>query len=201
MALLTSELTRIKAELGFPLLSNSAEPYVGIVAYFEQVVAPYMLAGAATTSSTTVTAASTPTPVTLSLASATGVTSGDRLVVDVDDRQEAATIQSLSGTDAVVLLTKAHTGTYPVTVEGGETIVRETLRRIADVKTELEENYGAGALKAVDEIEFYNAKGETYFGTLGENLKFWRSELARYLGIGDMWNGTSGSAPSTLAVY
>lgn len=201
MALLTSEITRIKAELGYPLLSSSAEPFVGIVAIFEQVIQPYLLAGATTTSSTTVVAASSPTPVTLTLASVTGVTTGGRLVVDVDARQETATIQSLSGSTVVVMLQKAHTGTYPVTVEGGESIIRETLGAIADVKRKLAANYGAGALKRVDEIEFYQAgTEETYFGILGKNLTFWRNELAGLLGVENAWARRS-SATSTLSVY
>ena len=65
MALLTSEITRIKAELGYPLLSNSAEPFVGIVAIFEQVIQPYTLAGAATTSATGESSASPSNTATL----------------------------------------------------------------------------------------------------------------------------------------
>lgn len=201
MALLTSEIQRIKFELGYALLSNSAAPWVDTVSIFEQVIQPYLQAGATTTSSTTVSASSAPTPVTLVLASADGVASGDRLVVDVDIRQEIATIQSLTGTSAVVLLQKAHTGTYPVTVEGGESLVREVLGRIADVKLKLSANYGAGALKKVDEVEWYQAgKGATYFGVLGENLRFWRNELASMLGIANAWESKRAAA-QRLSVY
>lgn len=200
MALLTSEISRIKAELGFPVLSSSAEPFIGIVAMFEQVIQVYALAGASTTSSTAVTAATVPTAVAITLASATDVTVGDVLVVDVDSLQERATIQDLTGAVATVLLKKAHSGTYPVTVEGGESIIRETLQRIADVKEKLASNYGAGALKQVDEVSFYAANGETYFGTLGKNLAFWRNELAGILGVPNMWDSKQG-ASTQLAVY
>lgn len=201
MALATSEISRIKAELGYNLLSSTALPYVDVAAIFETAIQNNVQAGASTTSSTTVAAASGPTPVTLSIASATGFAAHERVVVDVDSRQESATVQALSGTDITLLLEKAHTGTYRVEVEGGETIVRETLAKLASVKEELGENYGAGALKAVDEIQFYQAKdGETYFGILGRNLAFWRGELASQIGIPDLWSRKR-SAGSEVTVY
>ena len=57
MALLTSELMRIRAELGYNALGVGAEPYVGITAVFDQIVKVYLNAGATTTSATAVTAA------------------------------------------------------------------------------------------------------------------------------------------------
>jgi len=62
MALLASELIRLKAELGFNVLSVGAEPYISIVALFDQVIAPFMTAGVVTTSTTSVTAQGSPTP-------------------------------------------------------------------------------------------------------------------------------------------
>lgn len=188
MALSDAEIAKCKSELGYNVLDVGAEPYISIVALFEQVIQDNVLTGATTTSSTAVTASATPTPSTITVASATGIAQGNVLVVDVDSRQEKATVQSLSGSDITLLLSKAHTGTYPVAVESGETLVRETLRKIADVKTALSENYGAGALKKVDEIEFFAAGGKTYFGTLGENLRFWRNELAAQLGVRNLWD-------------
>lgn len=200
MALLASEIARIKYELGFNLLTVGATPFIDVVAIFEQVIQPYLGAGAATTSSTAVTAADTPTPVTLTLASASGIATGCRLVIDVDDRQEIATLQNLSGSNATVLLSKTHTGTYPVTVEGGETIVRELLKNIAAVKSELASTFGYGALKKVDEIEFYQSGSSTLFGKLGEQLAFWRGELAAALGLQGMWSRRSGCG-GAIAMY
>lgn len=180
MALLDSELARIKAELGFNLL-GIAQPYFDVVSIFEGVIQPYLEAGAATTATQTVTAATTPTPVALTLASATGFAAGDRVVVDVDARQEWATVQSLLGSIITVALSNAHTGTFPVTVEGGEAIVREILVKIRNVKTRMGETFGAGALKKVDEVEFFGS-GKSFFGGLGSELQFWRTELAAVLG-------------------
>lgn len=200
MALTESELTRIRHELGYNLLTTGAEPWIGVHAVFSQVIQPYLRAGAATTSATAVTAASTPTPVTLTLADATGFAAGVRVVVDVDSRQEIATVQSLTGSTITLLLTKVHSGTYPVTVEGGESIVREILGHIAAVKTELGSTFGYGALKRVDEIEFYESGEQTLFGKLGDQLRYWRSELASALGISSMWDRQR-AAGATLAVY
>lgn len=199
MAFLDSEIRRIRHELGFNTLAVGAEPYVSVTLLFEQVVQANTLAGAATTSTTSVTAASAPTPVTLTLASATGFQAGQRVVVDVDANREVATVRSISGATAVLLLQKAHTGTYPVEVESGETITRETLARIDSVKSELAGTFGYGALKKVDEIEFYDTSS-SLFGTLGDQLMYWRDELASTLGVPNMWRGRQ-SAGASLSLY
>lgn len=200
MALLDAEIARIKAELGYSLLTIGAIPYIGITQVFEQVIQANVLAGAATTSSTSVSAQSSPTPVTITLASATGFAVGCRVVVDVDDRQETATAQSLSSTSLTLQLSKTHSGTYPVTVEGGESIVREILNRIRAVKSNMATSFGAGALRKVDEIEFYNSGGASQFGSLGDELSYWRDELAAALGIESMWARRRAGA-QRLAVY
>lgn len=199
MAILDSELVRIKAELGFNVLNIGAEPYIGIAAVFSQVIQPNLSGGAATTSSTSVTAATSPTPVTLTLASGTGFAAGVRVVVDVDDRQETATAQNLSGVSLTLMLSKAHSGTYPVTVEGGESIVRDILARIRTVRTSMATSLGAGAIRKVDELEFYNSNG-SQFGALGSELMYWRDELAAALGIESMWARRRAGA-QRLSVY
>lgn len=199
MALLDSEVWRIRYELGYPVLTVDAQPYVGYVSLFDQIIQPYLSAGASTTSTTAVVAASSPTPVTLTLASATGFAVGARVVVDVDSRQEVATAQNLSGTSLTLLLSLAHTGTYPVTVEAGESIVRELLRRITDVKVEMGATFGEGSLKKVDEVEFYQASGNV-FGQLGDQLMYWREELAAALGVESLW-GRKAAGAQRFAVY
>lgn len=198
MALLDSEVARIKAELGYSLLPIQT-PYMGTTAIFEQVIQVWLDGGASTTSSTTVEAASAPTPVTLTLASGTGFESGARVVVDVDERQETVTAQNFSGVSLAVQLQKAHSGTYPVTVEGGESIVREILRNIATVKRGIAESMGEGAVKRVDELEFYNS-GSSTAGSLESQLTYWRNELAAALGVPNMW-ARAASGAQRLAVY
>ena len=77
--------------------------------------------------------------------------------------------------------------------DGGTTNIR-------NVKAKMAQAFGAGSLKAVDEVQFYDTKGQTLFGVLGEQLKFWRDELASVLGIASMWRRNSGGG-SRLAVY
>lgn len=203
MALLTSEVYRIKAELGHNVLSVSAEPYIGVAAIFDAVISAYMTAGASTTSATAVTAASTPTAVTLTLTSATGFTSGDRVFIDVDDLQESATIRSLSGTSMGVILRLGHSDTYPVVVDGGEGVIRELLKNIRAVKSELGDTFGTGAVRKVDEIEFWQAGQSTAFGNLSDQLRYYRRELSQVLCNGqalNMWE-RSRAASQRLAVY
>jgi hypothetical protein len=198
MSLLDSEIARIKAELGFNLMTNGAHPWVEVVSIFEQVIQPYVGAGAATTSATAVTAAGL---ITLVLASATGFTAGDAVSVDVGINQERSIIQSVSGSSIVAQLAKTHSGTYPVTVEGGESIIREILLRIAEVKTEMSESEGAGTLKQVDEMQWYQAGlNITGFTAIGEKLVFWRNELASVLGLESMWDRKLQGA-QTMSVY
>jgi hypothetical protein len=197
--LLDSEIARCKAELGYNLLTEAAVPWIGVTIVFEQLIQPYLGGGASTTSATDVTAASTPTPVTLTLASGTGFTSGDRVVIDVDDRQEVVTARLVSGAALTADLSLTHSGTYPVTVEGGESIVRETLRRIRDVKGRMAASFGQGALKKVDEVEFH-AASSNLFGNLGPELSYWREELAAALGIQSLWSQRRAGA-QRMSVY
>lgn len=201
MALLDSEIARCKYELGYNLLTISAEPYIGVARVFELVVQSNMLAGAITTSSTAVTAVaagSLATPVTLTLASVTGFSVGDRITVDVDDRQETATVQSISGATVALLLSRAHGGTYTLTVERGESIVREILQRLRAIADKL----GGAAIQQagiakVDEIEFFKGlHGVRY--ELQRLQTFWRNELSSALGVQNLRSASSGSA---IAVY
>ncbi len=213
MALTDSEIARVKAEMGFNVLSVNSEPYIGHAAVFEQVIQPYATGGAATTSATPVTAASSPTPQSLTLASATGFAAGAIVVIDVDSRQERATIQSLSGAAMTVQLSLAHTGTYPVVVEGGESIIREILRELARLATGIGSArsaisvLGASAgIKKVDEIEFFGggssvgAQGVDPVTQILKLREYWRDELASVLGM-DRLNGRNRGGGCEIGVY
>ena len=200
MALSAAELLRIRAELGFNVLSNGAEPFIGITSLFDTVIAQYMTAGAATTCVELVAVAGTTTPASITLASATGFAQGARVWLDVDDRLESTTVQSLAGAVAVVDISKAHTGTYPVYVDGGEAMVRDILNTIKATKAKMGTIFGTGALKKVDEIEWYGSATKTQFGMLGDQLMFWREELASLLGAPNCWRSKRG-AGSSISVY
>lgn len=199
MALSDSELERIKHELRYHLLAVGAEPYIAFRSYFTQVLQPYLSSGAATTSTTTVTAATTPTPVALTLASATGFAAGSTVIVDVDARQESATVQSITGAVITVLLTKAHSGTYPVSVESGETIVREILGRLRALEASggAVDNIAANAgVKKVDEIEFFgNEFGGAAFRQIDKLRRHYQNRLASVLGIPSIDGGGGALSP------
>jgi hypothetical protein len=204
MSLTTAEISRLKFELGYTILTTGAEPYIGITNLFDQIVAPNLPAGAATTSATAVTASATPAVVTIVLASATGFATGALVWVGADDNLESATIQNLSGTNMTVALSKAHSGTYPVYVDSGEGIVREILNKIKAVKSRLSAAVvsGAGSLKKIDEIEWHPATsaGTTVFANISNELMYWRDELASALGVVNMWRQKR-AAGSSIAVY
>jgi hypothetical protein len=205
MALLTSEITRLRYECGYNTLDAGAEPYISVVAVFDQVIATYLRAGATTTSTTPVTAVTTATPVAVTLASATGFAAGASVVIDVDERQEFAVVQRVDTNDIWVLLKFAHTGTYPVTVEGGESIVREILGHLRAVGAELGVNGSAissAGIEQVDEIRFFG-EGKTGDGRIGQlkNLQmYWRDQLAGALGVTNAWRLRQGGG-SSLEVY
>lgn len=200
MAILDSELDRIRFETGWNLLNIGAEPYIGVAAIFSQVIQPNLRAGATTTSATAVSAADSPRPLTITLALGTGFLSGQRVVIDVDDRQEVVTAELVSGVSLTASLAKAHSGTYPVTVEGGESIVRECLQNIRAVKAKMATTFGEGPIKKVDELEFYQGFKGSLFGALGDQLMFWRDELCSAVGIRNSWKSKQ-RAGSSMAMY
>jgi len=204
MALLASELARIKYELGYNLLSISAIPYAwdGVTQIFEQVVQPYLMAGALAYSSTTVVAASTPTQVALTLTSAVGFSVGDAVSIDVDSKQEPSHVAVVSGSTITVPLLLAHSGTYPVTVDGGESIVRGILRQLFAVNGP-DGLISQAALKAgIQNVDGPN--GVTFFGSttsqqgvfdsLMSQVRYLRNELSSALGVPNLreYDGRNG---------
>jgi hypothetical protein len=202
MALLTSELRRIRVELGYNALNAGAEPYIGVHAMFETVIAAFLQAGATTSSITNVVAASAPTPVAITLTDATGFSAGDVVVLDVDSRQERATIQALSGSSMTVQLMGAHSGaSYPVTVEGGEAIVRDILRKLYSLSNpggQLEGFASTAGLKRAEDIEWYanGSGGSSQFDDLKKLRMYWRDELASALGVTNLWRYRGGGGRS-----
>lgn len=193
MALLDSEVLRVRAELGYNAMGLQALPYIGISAIFDGVIQQYITAGAKTTSATPVAEGEPDTPQTLTLASGTGFTAGCRVWVDVDGRQEDATVQHMPSANTItVLLSKAHSGTYPVTVDGGEAMVREYLqhlRRLNGPGGVLERVTTRLGIAKVDEIEFFGggsggmSAGKDPKSQVLEMVEYYRDQLAMTLGV------------------
>lgn len=197
MSLLPSEVIRLQFETGWNLLTIGALPYVQHTALFDQVIVPFLSTGAATTSSTVVAASTSgPQPQSLVLASATGYAAGARVVIDVDSRQETVTVQSVTGSTISALLSLAHSGTYPVEVEGGETLVRQMLAKLSSVADQLQSALGFAGLKRAEEVEWYQGlvggSGSSVTDALRSEQMRLRDELCSMLGIPNGWRQRRG---------
>lgn len=202
MAFSTSELYRIKRELGYHTLLVGSLPYIGYTQLFDSVIQQNIAAEVATTATGGGSATTEPTLRTLTLASATGFAAGDRCYIDVDESLEIATLRSLATTTATFLLRGEHSGTVPVSLEGPIPMAREMLRKIDAVRTKMGETYGEGAIRKVDEVEFYGQRERSMFGSLGEQLMYWRDELASVLGVRNAWRAKQGGGGSvSVSVY
>jgi hypothetical protein len=201
VALLDSEIQRIRFELGYTVMGVNAEPYVEYFGTIDRVVQLYLNAGATTTSSTSVAAASTLTQRTIVLASATGFSAGATIYVDVLPQQERAVIQSISGNSIVVYLQKAHVGSYPVTVDGGEAIIREKLAQLYAIDEKQGSAINTAGLKRVDDIEFYGGTIMSSQVTMLQQLRdLRRDELASALGVANLHKLRRGSG-QCVSVY
>lgn len=199
MALLMSELQRIKVELGYNALTLSALPYAfdGISAIFEQIVQPYLQFGELNASATCVPNADAARPVTLRLNTVpTAIKVGDRLIVDQDDNQEAAHVTAVTAMSVTVALQNPHEGTYPVTVEGGESIAREYLRECILVSKRISKLGARAGIQQVDgDLKFFattmTQKGP--FGELQQLQRHWRNELSTCLGVENLREAARGA--------
>jgi hypothetical protein len=206
MAFTTQELYRIKRELGYHVIGIGSLPYIQYTQLFDSVINVYVDAEVSTTATlaTAISASSSAAPQAITLASATGFSAGQRAVLDVDDRTETATIQSLAGAVMTVQLRLAHSGTIPVALEGPITMARELLRQIERARAEMASVFGDGALKKVDEVEFYKQGDMSRFGLIGAQVTYWRDELASVLGVANGWrhrNGGAGGGSVSCSVY
>lgn len=171
MALRAEEILRIKWELGVNVTNLGAEPYITYLAIFEQAIQPFIV-DPTTTSATIVqqysggqqvqiTVAAIPT---LPAPSTTvpAFTVGTRLVIDVGPNQEESDILVLTGTTLWLTLANAHgqNGAYPVTMTGGEHIIREILRRLEVIGHQLTSVAPMTAgISQADEVKFYASTG------------------------------------------
>lgn len=187
MTPLLSEARRVRFELGYNVMSSGVEPFINTFETLDTILQTYLTAGAITTSATAVSAAAVATPSTLTLTSSTGFADGEMVWIDVDARQESATVQSLSGSGMTVLLTKEHSGAYPVTVDGGETIIRDILTKLRNLAEELGGSaVVAAGIEQADEIRF-SVGGQARDSKLRELQMFWRDQLAGALGVPNKW--------------
>lgn len=176
------ELDRIKFEAMDNVLGFGAVPYASIRNVYG-IIQDNVSSSSVdpTTSSTAVTAAGA---ATLTLADATSIVAGTRVVLDVDDSREVVTVRNVSGSVISVVCTKAHAGTYPVEIESALTIVRGLLADLETLSQRERTLYASAGVKSVDEIEFFGPmeRGGALGAIMGARIAK-RHELARACGI------------------
>jgi hypothetical protein len=192
MGISNAEIVRLRAELGYNAVQVS-NPYLTSYALFETVIAQYVEAGGDTTSSTPVIAQSSPTAIALTLASVPTDSNGnalvalDQVVIDVDSLLERVTVQSISGSVITVLLQLAHSGTYPVSVDGGVAMVREKLAYIRNLTAQIQKMMKAAGVSKTDDVEFHKPNDMVRVlgpaGAVWEQREWERAELADFLGV------------------
>lgn len=180
MATLTAdEMGRIKYELNDAVLSYNALPWIGIRVVWDVIQTSVESSSTpATSSSTAITAAG---PVTITVASATGLNVGTRVQLDCDGQRETCSVRNVAGNVLSLVARKLHSGTYPVEIESPLTIVRGC---VADLSALEQVNSLASfeslGLRRVDEIE-WDEKGSGYWVDWARNNL--RRALARALGV------------------
>ena len=176
------EMGRIKAECMDNVLGLGAVPYIGIRAVYD-VIRDNVQSSATdpTTSNTTVSAAGA---ATLTLASVSGLSTGTRVVLDVDGQRETVTVRAVVGSTISVVCTRTHDGTYPVEIESPLTIVRGLLADLVALDQQQRDARGSAGLKQVDEVQWFGGSGErSQTDALAAERQRLRHELARACGI------------------
>lgn len=197
MALRNEEIIRLKYELGMNVTGVGAEVYIGYVAVFDRAVQPYLI-DVSTTSSTAVVAAAAGANVAITVASnpvsttstqALSFVPGSMLVVDVGPNTETTIVQQIAGLVLTVQLFNAHSGTYPVVLQGAEQIIRDIFTRLDVIKSEmLNVAPKTAGIGKVDEVEMFSKKSgrdrtQDKFGALLWQRDEARRDLAGALGI------------------
>lgn len=146
MSLRPEEVLRIKFECGVSVTLIGAEPYIAYNAVFDKAIQPYIV-DPTTTSTSTVTAGQTQSISLAAIPVIAGSTNpafsvGSSVTVDVGPASEVVQIQVLSGTTIWATFANAHgaNGVYPVTMAGGEQVVRDILTRLDVIKAQLTNN-------------------------------------------------------------
>jgi hypothetical protein len=196
MATLTAdEMSRIKLELGDTVLNVGAEPWIGIRSVWDVIRTNVVSSDTAATSSSTTVSAAGPTSITV--ASATDLSAGVVVQIDVGAQRESVEVRSVSGSVLSVICDKTHSGTYPVQIESALTLVRgvlSDLRRLEQINTL--DSFSALGLRRVDEVE-WDERGAGYWLEWGKAQL--RRRLATACGVGWIYSASRGS--SALEVY
>lgn len=204
MALRAEEILQIKYELGVSVTLIGAEPYITYLAIFDKAIAPYII-DPTTTSVTPVTAASAGAQIAVTVAaipviagsSTPAFTVGTTVNVDVGPNAEPSQILIVSGTTIWLTLANAHgaNGVYPITMAGGENVVRTILARINAIESQMTNIAPqAAGVQQVDEIKLYastrvggrSSNTRDMFGSLVEQREQARDDLGEAVGFSNL---------------
>lgn len=190
MATLTDdELARIRAEVLDNVLDQQATPWFEVRAIYDVIRDNVISSSVAPTSSTTTVSAVGPT--TLTLASVTGLTVGQKVQVDCDGARETVTVRAISGLTISVVCRKTHSGTYPVEVESPLTLVRGVLSDLATIESGAAlDALDTTGLKRVDEVEWRD--DETITRAVERARQSLRVRLASLCGLTGILNAAQG---------
>ena len=186
-----ADIVRIRAELGDNIVAALANPYIGVRAVYDVIQSYVQTDVEATSSSTSVTTAG---PVTLTLASVSGLSVGSRVVVDVDDQREVVTVRAVVGSTVSVVCRKTHSGTYPVENENPLTIVRGILADLETIAQRERLLYASAGVKSVDEIEFFGRAEGGALASIDDARRRARMRLAQACGVVWIANGEAARA-------
>lgn len=199
----TDEMARIRLEVFDNLLNTGAMPYISVLTVYQVIQANVLSSDTPpTTSSTTVSAVG---PTTLTLASATGLTAGIKVQLDVDGARETVTVRNVSGLTISVICNALHSGTYPVEIESPLTIVRGILADLSNVEQRLFAKARSGAgIKQVDEIVFFGGnEGRSRLDEIAREQLRLRWQLAATCGLTGILREALGriGGGTTIEVY
>jgi hypothetical protein len=165
MAITDSEVESLRFHLGYGNIGLGTSTYSpdGFKELFRDVVAAYLTGDSETEATATIAAGKV---AAVTPGAMTDIVARARLVVDVGDDAEIVTVKSVTATTFTARFAKAHSGTFPVSLLGGQARLR-LLLHTADQAWEAMQNGDIGenaGLKKVDEVEFYQgmwvAKGK-----------------------------------------
>lgn len=192
------ELQRLRYELGANVVGIGAEPYIEHQRIFD--VIQQNLTSDSTEPTTSTTAVTSAGSVTLTLASASGLSAGARVVLDTDDDYEVVTVKALSGSTITVNCRRTHGAPFPVEIESGLTMVRCKLWQLAGLERQVTDAAADAGLKKVDEVEFAVGR-ESSLVTLKKQQHAARVELASLVNLGQVLRSLGFARGGGLALY
>lgn len=193
MAITSSEVESLRFHLGYGNVGVGAYPYTpdGFKELFEQVIGPNLTGDTETsaTSSTTAGAVATVTP-----ASMTGIVAYARLVCDVGDDAEIVTVRSVTATTFSARFAKAHAGSWPIALLGGQARLRLLLGQ-ADTAWQAMQDASVGSTAGLKQVDKGDVEWFQGFQVLKDRLSHYRAivgEISSLVRVQPAWAGGGG---------